>query len=161
MLTILGLLLVACSDKGVDLTTSSSVLNGPSQSGGPTTTAISPETTTTTVALVGTTVASYEVVARDTTGPGEVLYIVIPQAAYTDVDLENFVGDLLDSGAVRWGAEVFDDIQALEAYQKSEATRTADEQDLIDKHHFVSLFNGDTMRFQGPYSTSGEFVIGS
>ena len=38
---------------------------------------------------------------------GETLYIVIPEGAYTDVDIENFVVGLVDSGEVTYGAEIF------------------------------------------------------
>ncbi len=154
----------ACDNAVVDLATTSSLIgDGAGVSQSTTTTPPGPTTTSTTTVgvLVGSAVDSYEVIARKSSGAGEVLYIVIPQGAYTDVDLENFVGDLIENGAATWGVEVFDDVLAAEAYQKDEAARTDEEKTLIEQHHFVSLIDGDTIRYQGPFEASGEFVIGS
>jgi hypothetical protein len=32
---------------------------------------------------------------------------------------------------------------------------------LIEEHHFASVQNGTTVVFRGPFTDSGEFVIGS
>lgn len=111
--------------------------------------------------LRGTNVDSYEVVAREPGDDGEVLYIVIPQADYTDVDVENFVGDLLEREVVTSGAEIFDDVLALDAYRLPEANRTEAETELIAQHHFASVVNADTLVFRGPFESLGEMAIGS
>ena len=84
-----------------------------------------------------------------------------PPGAYTEVDLENFIGDLKEADPELWGAEVFDDEDAIQAFVIPEDQRTAEQQTLVDEHHFVSLVNGDTIRFQGPFSEFGEAIIGS
>jgi hypothetical protein len=161
---LLGLVLTACDDQAADLSTTSSLLtqgSGPIGGEQPTTTTPAESAVTSGSILVGDSVDSYEVVARESTADGEILHIVIPQGAYTDVDLENFVGDLLESGAVTWGAEIFDDVVAADAFRKAEAERTEDEVALLEQHHFVSLLNGNTIRYQGPFEESGEIAIGS
>ena len=86
---------------------------------------------------------------------------MIPPGAYTEIDLENFIGDLKEADPELWGAEVFDDEDAIQAFVIPENQRTAEQQALVDDHHFVSLINGDTIRFEGPFSEFGEAIIGS
>lgn len=157
----MSLLVAACDSDDVDLSTTTSSLLTDGGSETSTTTSLAPDGSTTTTAPENTIGDSYEVVARESTDAGDILYIVIPQGAYTDVDLENFVGDLLEFEIVTWGAEIFDDALAADAYQKAEAERSEDEVALIEAHHFVSVLQGDTIRFQGPYEDAGEYVIGS
>lgn len=159
-LVVMAMFLSACDSEEAELTTTSTLVTEAPAPADSTTTTVAPSEATTST-TVGSSVASFEVVAREAGDAGDIVYIVIPQAAYTDVDMENFVGDLLEDGIATWGAEIFDDIVALEAYQKDEADRTEEEVELIDQHHFVSLVNGDTIRFQGPFEASGEILIGS
>ena len=159
-LVVMALFLSACDSEEAELTTTSTLVTEAPAPADSTTTTVAPSEATTST-TVGSSVASFDVVAREAGDAGDIVYIIIPQAAYTDVDMENFVGDLLEDGIATWGAEIFDDIVALEAYQKDEADRTEEEVELIDQHHFVSLVNGDTIRFQGPFEASGEILIGS
>ena len=159
-LVVMALFLSACDSEEAELTTTSTLVTEAPAPADSTTTTVEPSEATTST-TVGSSVASFDVVAREAGDAGDIVYIIIPQAAYTDVDMENFVGDLLEDGIATWGAEIFDDIVALEAYQKDEADRTEEEVELIDQHHFVSLVNGDTIRFQGPFEASGEILIGS
>ena len=159
-LVVMAMFLSACDSEEAELTTTSTLVTEAPAPADSTTTTVAPSEATTST-TVGSSVASFDVVAREAGDAGDIVYIVIPQAAYTDVDMENFVGDLLEDGIATWGAEIFDDIVALEAYQKDEADRTEEEVELIDQHHFVSLVNGDTIRFQGPFEASGEILIGS
>ncbi len=160
-----GLLLAACDDGTVELSTTSSLVTGTTETPdlvGSTTTAAGDgggdQTATT---LVGETVGSFVIVVRISGENGETLHIVIPPGAYTEVDLENFIGDLKEADPELWGAEVFDDEDAIQAFVIPEDQRTAEQQTLVDEHHFVSLVNGDTIRFQGPFSEFGEAIIGS
>ena len=159
-LVVMALFLSACDSEEAELTTTSTLVTEAPAPADSTTTTVAPSEATTST-TVGSSVASFDVVAREAGDAGDIVYIIIPQAAYTDVDMENFVGDLLEDGIATWGAEIFDDIVALEAYQKDESDRTEEEVELIDQHHFVSLVNGDTIRFQGPFEASGEILIGS
>lgn len=162
LLVALGMLAAACDSGEAELSTTSSLVTGttetPSQASTTTTT---PEEVTTTTLLRGETVASYEIAVRISTDNGEIFYVVIPSGAYTDVDLENFVGDLLEANPGLWGAEVFDDEAAVQAFVIPEDQRTEQQQDLLNESHFVSLIGGDTVKFQGPFAEFGEFVIGS
>ncbi len=162
LLVALGMLAAACDSGEAELSTTSSLVTGttetPSQASTTTTT---PEEVTTTTLLRGETVASYEIAVRISTDNGEIFYVVIPSGAYTDVDVENFVGDLLEANPGLWGAEVFDDEAAVQAFVIPEDQRTEQQQNLLDESHFVSLIGGDTVKFQGPFAEFGEFVIGS
>ena len=160
---LLVLALVACDDaETTDLSTTSSLVASPTTGGEvATTTTVAAGGDTTPTTLVGQQVAGYEVVARVSDPAGETLFIVIPPGAYTDVDIENFVVGLVDSGEITYGAEIFDDNGAVDAFRKPEAERTEGETQLIDQHHFASVQNGTTVIFRGPFAVSGEFVIGS
>lgn len=159
-----ALVLVACDGDSAELTTTSVLITESSSGADQVSTTSTPadaHQTTTTRVLRGQTVDSHEVVGRDAGDEGETLYIVIPPGAYTDVDLENFILDLYESEAATWGAEVFDDQAAFDAYLLAADDRSEEEQLLVDEHHFVSLVNGAVIRFQGPFSESGEYPIGS
>lgn len=161
-----GLLLLglaACDgDETTDISTTSSLIATPAtEGGGTTTTSAMPAGESPTTTLAGETVSGYEVVARVSDTAGETLFILIPPGAYTDVDIENFVVGLVDDGTVTFGAEVFDDPGAIDAFRKPEAERTEGETQLIEDHHFASVQNGSTVAFRGPFASSGEFVIGS
>ena len=162
LLVALGMLAAACDSGEAQLSTTSSLVTGTTETPGQaSTTTTTLEEVTTTTLLRGETVASYEIAVRISTDNGEIFYVVIPSGAYTDVDLENFVGDLLEANPGLWGAEVFDDEAAVQAFVIPEDQRTEQQQDLLDESHFVSLIGGDTVKFQGPFAEFGEFVIGS
>jgi hypothetical protein len=167
LIATLGLLSAACDSGDAELSTTSSLItDGSGGTGGEpgsdvSTTSTTPGDSETSTTLRGTNVDSYEVVAREPSDAGEILYIVIPQADYTDVDLENFVGDLLERDIVTSGAEIFDDVLALDAYRLAEADRTEADNELIAQHHFASVENADTLVFRGPFESLGEMAIGS
>jgi hypothetical protein len=159
------LVLGACDDgETTDLSTTSSLISSATtndaEASASTTTApagtAAPSTT-----LVGQSVAGYEVVARVSDPAGETLFITIPPGAYTDVDIENFAVGLVENGTVTYGAEIFDDAAAVEAYRKPEAERTEAETQLIQQHHFASVQNAGVVVFQGPFAESPDIIIGS
>ena len=160
-----GLVVGACDDGTVELSTTSSLVTGttetPDQDGSTTTSPGEDNGDQTEVTLVGETVGAFEIMVRISGDNGETLHIVIPPGAYTEIDLENFIGDLKEADPELWGAEVFDDEDAIPAFVIPEDQRTAEQQVLVDDHHFVSLVDGDTIRFQGPFSEFGEAIIGS
>ncbi len=162
LLVSMAVVTVACDGDEAALSTTTSVITGTTEApeGDSTTTtedtAAAPSTT-----LVGETVTSHEVVARISTDNGDVLHIVIPEGAYTDVDLVNFIGDLKEADPELWGAEVFDDAGAAEAFAVPEDDRTDDQTQALSDHHFLTLTNGDRVIFQGPFSEFGEFVLAS
>lgn len=157
----LALLAAACNNEEAELNTTSSLVTDTTEGAeeAETTTTEGGEATTTT--LRGETVDTYEVRARISTDNGETLYIVIPPGAYTDVDLEGFVGDLKESDPQLFGAEVFDDETAMQAFLIPEDQRTEVQQQAVADHHLVSLVGGNTIVFRGPFEEFGEQVIGS
>jgi ABC-type glycerol-3-phosphate transport system substrate-binding protein len=162
LLAALAVVAAACDGDETALSTTTSVLTDTTEAPERDTTTTTDGTdTTTSTTLVGETVSGHEVVARISTDNGEVLHIVIPEGAYTDVDLVNFIGDLKEADPDLWGAEVFDDPAAAEAFAVPDDERTEEEQQALDDHHFVTLTNGDRVIFQGPFSEFGEFVLAS
>ena len=162
LLIALSALLTACDGDEPALSTTSSLVTSPGNGGEESTTTSAPATgAASSTTLVGEAVASYEIVAREPVDDGEVIYVVIPPGAYTDVDLENFILDLYEQGTATYGAEVFNDQAASDAYLKAEAERTPEETTLIDQHHLVSLVGGTTIVFRGPFAESGQHALGS
>ena len=160
----LAVVLAACDSGEAELSTtsSSSLATGPTDPPvAATSTSTIDDAGLTSTTLRGETITSFETVARISSDNGEILYIVVPEGAYTDVDLENFIGDLLESNPGLWGAEVFDAPEGPEAFVIPEDQRTEEQEQVLDEHHFVSLVDGDTSKFRGPFSEFGEILIGS
>lgn len=155
--------LVACDGGDAELSTSSTIITGGTNAPATSTTEPATDTTegSTVSTLVGETVSSFEVVARFPNDNGEERYYVIPNGAYTDVDLENFIIELIESDPDLYGAEVFDSAEAAEAFQLDPADRTEDDQALIDRHHFVTLVGRDAIEFNGPFAEFPGGAIGS
>lgn len=154
------LVVAACDSEGeVELTTTSSVVGSTTAPDTETSSTESGDTTTTT--LVGERVDDFEIVSRESTDDGETLYIVVPEGSYTDVDMENFIGDLIDNDDAIESVEVFDDQAGYEAFLLDESDRTADDLVAIDEHHLVSLVDRSRIIFRGPYEEFGEVAIGS
>jgi hypothetical protein len=160
-LVALSVLAAACDGEEAVLSTTSSLITDSGQNGATTTSVTAAPGDQTSTTLVGETVGSYTIVAREPGDDGETVYIVIGPGAYTDVDLENFIGDLYEQGIATYGAEVFNDAAAADAFLKPEAERTPEEVALIEQSHLVSLVGGSIIRFKGPFAASGESVIGS
>lgn len=160
VLTVVLTVLAACSPEEAELTTTTTLAA--------TTTTAAPTTTTTTAATgspadpAEPAITEYEVVVRSSTADGEVLWVLIEPGDYNDIDLENFIRELVDeSDADLFEVHVFDDAEALEAGRVAEAARTEEEQELVDAHQLVSLVGGAIIRFQGPFSDFGETAVGS
>ncbi|HEU4895829.1 MAG TPA: hypothetical protein VFT85_08330 [Acidimicrobiia bacterium] len=166
ILAVFALVVVACDGDDAELSTDSTILTGPSAtdpaSEATTTTAVggsdgtSPPTT-----LTGEVVASYEVVAEFENDNGVEQHIVIPEGAYTDVDLENFVFDLIEQNPDLYGAEIFDDASAAEAFVVPEAERTEEQTASLERHHFVTLTGRDRIDYRGPFAEFPGGAIGS
>ncbi len=164
LFVVLGLFLVACDDGDAQLSPTSTLITGPTDGASePTTTDEGAEGTPTTspTTLVGESVSSYRVVATFPNDNGETQHIVIADGAYTDVDLENFVIELLESNPDLYGAEIFDDDDAATAFQVDAADRTEEEQELLGNHHYVSLVGRDRYEFRGPFAGFTGGAIGS
>lgn len=167
LIAVVGMVLVACSGDDAELSTESTIVTGGTNAPVTTTTVDddgddgATGTTTTPTTLAGQAVTDFEVVARFPNDDGEERHYVIPNGAYTDVDLENFVFDLLEADPDLYGAEIFDDAAAAEAFQVEEAERSEEETELLARHHFVTLIGRDRIEFNGPFSEFPGGAIGS
>lgn len=163
-LALVALLAAACTGDDPELTTESTIVTEPTEAPAvedTTTTTTGAEETATPTTLVGQAVSEYEVVDELPNDTGVEQHIVIPNGAYTDIDLQNFILDLLDSNPDLFGAEVFDDVSAAEAFLVDETERSEDEVDLLDRHWFVTLTGRERIDFRGPFAEFPGWVIGS
>ncbi len=154
--------LTACDSGDAELSTSSTIITGGTNA---------PETSTTsstTIAgespgttLQGQSVTEYTVVQRIPNENGEEVHVVLPPGAYTDVDLEIFIVDLLDSDPTIYGAEVFDDEDAAAAFLVASGARTEEQNALLERHHLVSLIGRERIEFRGPFAEFPGTAIGS
>lgn len=167
--TLVGLLGVACNGDDAELTTDSTIITGATDTRAP-----DDQTTSTTsgsdgdgavsspsTTLVGQPVSEYEVVHEIPNENGVAQHIVIPDGAYTDIDLQNFVFDLLESNPDLYGIEIFDDEAAAEAFLTPEDERTEEEVELLESHHFVSVTGRARIDYRGPFSEFPGGAIGS
>lgn len=167
LLTVLGMVAVSCSDDDPELSTDSTIVTGGTNAPTTTTTTAgegedpSGGTTSPSTTLVGQPVSDFEVVARFPNDNGEERHYVIPNGAYTDVDLENFVIDLLEADPDLFGAEIFDESDAANAFLVDEADRTEEQTELLERHHFVTLVGRDRIEFNGPFAEFPGGAIGS
>lgn len=170
LVALLALVAAACDGDDAELSSDSTILSGPTVTQG------SGDATTTTEAseddgsdgqdsssttLAGEAVAEFDVVHEIPNDDGVAQHIVIPNGAYTDVDLENFVFDLLESNPDLYGIEVFDDAEAAEAFLVPEGERTEADSQLLDRHHFVTVTGRARLDFRGPFSEFPGGAIGS
>ena len=165
LIAALAAVLAACDGGDAELSTGSTIITGGTNAPAPSTTTTpdegggsgaSPSTT-----LAGETVSEFEIVHRIPNDNGEERHYVIPQGAYTDVDLENFVIDLIEADPELYGDEIFDDDAAAEAFLVPEADRTEEQTALIEENHFVTLVGRDTIEFRGPFAEFPGGAIGS
>jgi hypothetical protein len=156
------LLVAACDQADEPELTTTSTTDATTTTVAPTTTTVAPTTTTSGGdSAGGQIIDDYDVVVRSTSDDGPVLWIVVPEAPYTDVDLEQFVSRLVEEEAGVWEIHVFDDPAALEAGRIEEGDRTDEEAELVDAHYLVSLTEGVVLDYHGPYEDSPGFVLGS
>ena len=166
LVAVLAVIGVACDGDDPELSTDSTIVTGGTDTTSPppegsTTTGADGGTTGSPTTLVGEAVDDHEVVNEIESDDGVERHIVIPNGAYTDVDLENFVLDLLERYPDLHGAEIFDDAAAAEAFQVPEADRTEEQSELLERHHFVSLTGRARIDFRGPFAEFPGGAIGS
>ncbi len=168
LITVLVFVVVACDSGDAELSSSSTIVSGGTQS------TMAPGTTTagdsgsgggdgsgTPTTLVGEAVTKYDVVKEIPNDNGVEHYIVIPQGAYTDVDLENFVYDLVDGNSDLYGAEIFNDSDAADAFEVPAADRTDEQKALLAAHHLVTLTGRSRIDYRGPFADFPGGAIGS
>lgn len=159
------LAVAACSGDDPELSTGSTIITGGSNAPATTTTTTGGEGGTDgsspSTSLVGQTVTDFDVVAQFPNDNGEERWYVIPPGAYTDVDLENFVIDLIEADSELYGAEIFVSVEAATAYQVEEAERTEEQVALLATDHYVTLIGRDTIEYRGPFAEFPGGAIGS
>jgi hypothetical protein len=165
VLAVFAFVVVACDGDDPELSTDSTIVTGPTNTqpatDGTTTTTPGGDGTSPPSTLVGEQVSEFEVVNEIENDNGVAQHIVIPNGAYTDVDLENFVIDLIEENPDLHGAQIFDDAAAAEAFLVPRAERTDAEKELLERHWFVTLTGRARIDFRGPFSEFSGGAIGS
>jgi hypothetical protein len=162
LISVLALALTACSGDDPELSTESTIVTGGTD-------AADPEATTTTAAtgpapsttLVGQAVTGFTVVAEIPNENGVTQYIVIPEGAYTDVDLENFVIDLIEANPDLYGAEIFGSPEGAQAFVVPAAERTDEQNATIESDWYVTLTGRARIDYHGPFAEFPGAAIGS
>jgi len=161
----LALVVVACDGDDPELSTNSTIVTGPTNTqpatDGTTTTPPGGDGTSPPTTLAGEQVSGYDVVNEVENDNGVEQHIVIPNGAYTDVDLENFVIDLIEENPDLHGAQIFDDSAAAEAFLVPQEERTEEDQQLLERHWFVTLTGRARIDFRGPFAEFSGGAIGS
>jgi hypothetical protein len=160
---VLVVALAACDSGDAELSTGSTIITGGTNAPVTTTSTTMPEEESgpTTQTLVGQAVSEYTVVDRIANDNGEELYIVLPEGGYTDVDLENFILELIDEDPTMYGAEIFNDEAAVAAFMVDPTERTDEQKDLLDNHFLMTLVGRDRIEFNGPFADFPGGAIGS
>lgn len=168
LIAVVALLAVACDGDDAELSTQSTIISGPTATEpateAPSTTAGSDDDgngASSSTTLVGEAVSSFEVVHEIPNEDGVAQHIVIPNGAYTDVDLQNFVFDLLEGNPDLYGIQVFDDAAAAEAFLTPADERSEEEVELLERHHFVTVTGRARIDYRGPFSEFPGGAIGS
>lgn len=150
----------ACGDSGSATTTT-------------TTTTPPPVVTTTPVTVAVDDTTSTTSAATSTTGPGfsfpeftivertddDVLVVAIPPGTYTDIDLQNVVGEMIERFPPVNGLHIIDDPAITQLVLTDSVS--AEQQELLDLHYFLRLEDGFRMVFLGPFAEVGEVIFGS
>lgn len=161
ILAVAILVVVACTGDESSPTTTVAGSGNTLPSGGEGTTSSTSPGEATETTLAGRAVDTYRIAKSEETLNGLEVHLVIPRAGYTDVDLENFIRDFRDATPGLWGAQIFDSDEAQAAYLVAEALRTEEQRTLITRHHLLTLDQGETLIWRGPFSSLGQSIIGS
>ena len=100
----------------------------------------------------------YEVIHRLIVDDRTTLVILVEPGAYTTVQLENLVYDIVDTYSPNM-AIVVDDRAAADLAIKDDLT--AEEQSTLDARTFLRIENGVDVTFHGPYADAGGMTVGS
>lgn len=100
----------------------------------------------------------YEIVHRLIVDDRTTLVILVEPGAYSTVQLENLVYDVVDTHSPNT-AVVVDDRSAADLAIMEDLT--AEEQSTLDARTFLRIENGVDVTFHGPYADAGGMTVGS
>ena len=111
---------------------------------------------TTTAVVIG--IPSYEVVSAVAGDRGDALVVVIDTGAYSNVELENMVFDIVD----RFAPATVLVVDSQEAADLALLESLTDEEEKnLARHTLISIENGVEVTFLGPYADFPRLTIGS
>jgi len=113
-------------------------------------------TTSTTQVVAG--MPTYQVADRIEEAAGDRLVVVVEPGAYTEVELQNLVFDIVDRFQPV-AAVVVDDPAAV-ALVSADDLSDAD-REFLERHTFLTISDGIEVRFSGPYADVADLTIGS
>ena len=111
---------------------------------------------TTTAVVVG--LPSYEVVEATSGSSGDALVVVVEPGAYSNVELENLVYDIVDRFAPA-SAVVVDQTEAVALLALAELDDA--QRDFLAAHTLLEITDGVEVTFLGPYADIPRLTVGS
>ncbi len=137
------------------------------------TTAAPPVVTTTPATVAADNTPGTTSAVTPTTGPGfsfpeftivertddDVLVVAVPAGTYTDIDLQNLVGEMVERFPPVNGLHIIDDTAVTQLVLADSVS--VGEQALLDLHYFLRLEDGFRMVYLGPFADVGEVILGS
>ncbi len=128
-----------------------------SSAGGAATTVSGDSTVATTTAVV-VGMPSYEVVATTPGSSGDALVVVVEPGAYSNVELENLVYDIVDRFAPA-SAVVVDQNEAVALLALAELDDA--QREFLAAHTLLQIADGVEVTFLGPYADIPRLTVGS
>ncbi|MDP8959638.1 MAG: hypothetical protein M3N51_10710 [Actinomycetota bacterium] len=104
-------------------------------------------------------VPDYTIVSRSAGENGDTVVVLLEPGDYTDRDIENVVGSLIERFAPIREAHIVDSGEAAEAVLTD--TPSPEQEAVLAEHYFARLEDGNRLVFLGPYAEQGEIIIGS
>lgn len=164
-LIVLSSLGAACSDGEESATTDSGAPTvappatgiAPDTVGAPAgTTPVGTEAAPTTTLAEELGLPEYRIMSRS---EDDVLVVLIEPGTYSDIDLQNVVGDAVERFAPVTGLYLVDDEAAVPLVLQEDLTET--EAAILEEHYLLRLEEGFRMIFLGPFEDVGEVILGS
>ena len=144
------------ASSGTSVTAQAPASTPPSSTAAPIPGAGESTTAATTAVVVG--IPSYEVVSALAAEGGEALVIVIEPGAYSNVELENLVFDIVD----RFAPSTVLIVDVREAADLTLLAALTDEEEMfLAQHTLITIENGVEVTFLGPYADIPGLTIGS
>jgi hypothetical protein len=153
-------IVTACSDSSGTTTTTTTTTTLPIVTTTPVTAPVDDTPSTTSVATpttgLGFSFPEFTIVERT---DDDVLVVAIPAGTYTDIDLHNLVGEMVERFPPVNGLHIIDDVAVTQLVLADSVS--AEEQALLDLHYFLRFEDGFRMVYLGPFAEVGEVIFGS
>ena len=143
---------------GTSLLVTTTIERSGASSDGPADSNADPAAVTTSTTQVVAGMPTYQVADRIEEAAGDRLVVVVEPGAYTEVELQNLVFDIVDRFQPV-AAVVVDDPAAVALVSADELSDA--DQEFLARHTFLTISDGIEVKFSGPYADVADLTIGS